>query len=209
MVGDRADHVQRDDRDADRAQLLGRDADVAAHDRAGEDEQPGARQVGDGPDGGRDVLLADERDGVDADPLAAQVVAVGLADRAERDLGDLRAAADDDDPLAEDACRAPRVRWTARTSSSASSAATSAVLGDALDLELDLGQGRVALDAGGPWRASGSGRRSAATRAVTARSSGLAIDDIEADRGGRRPAVLVARGISRASRARRRRVEGR
>ena len=69
-------------------------ADVAAHDRAGEDEQPGPRQVGDGPDGGRDLGLADERDRVDADPLAAEVVAVGLADRAERDLGDLGPAAD-------------------------------------------------------------------------------------------------------------------
>jgi hypothetical protein len=41
VVGDRADHVQGDDRDADRAQLVGRRADVAAHDRAGEHEQPG------------------------------------------------------------------------------------------------------------------------------------------------------------------------
>ena len=90
-----------------RAQLLGRDADVAAHDRAGQDEQPGTRQVGDGPDRGRDVRLADERDRVDGDPLAAQVVAVRLADRAERDLGDLGAAADDDDPLAEDRAPAP------------------------------------------------------------------------------------------------------
>ena len=102
VVGDRADHVERDDRDADRPQLLGGDADVAAHDRAGQHEQPGARQVRDGPDRRGDVLLADERDRVDADPLAAQVVAVRLADRAERDLGDLGAAADDDDPLAED-----------------------------------------------------------------------------------------------------------
>ena len=85
------------------AQLAGGPGDVAAHDRAGEDEQPGARQVRDGPHGGGDVLLADERDRVDADPLAAEVVAVCLAHRAEGDLGDLGAAADDDDPLAEDA----------------------------------------------------------------------------------------------------------
>ena len=53
-------------------------------------------------------VLADERDRVDADPLAAQVVPVGLADRAERDLGDLRSAADDDHPLAEHPVEAPR-----------------------------------------------------------------------------------------------------
>ena len=102
VLGDRADHVERDDRDADRPQLLGGHADVATHDRAGQHEQPRARQVGHRPDGGRDVRLADERDRVDADPLAAQVVAVGLADRAERHLGDLGAATDHDHPLAED-----------------------------------------------------------------------------------------------------------
>ena len=47
-------------------------------------------------------LLADQRDGVDADPLAAQVVAVRLAHRAEAYLRDLRAAADHDHALAED-----------------------------------------------------------------------------------------------------------
>ena len=108
VLGDRADHVERDDRDPDRAQLVGRDADVATHDRAGQDQQPRPRQVGDGPDGRRDRLLADERDRVDADPLAAQVVPVRLADRAERHLGDLRAATDDDDPLAEHAVERAR-----------------------------------------------------------------------------------------------------
>jgi N-acetyl-gamma-glutamyl-phosphate reductase len=62
----------------------------------------GPRQVGHGPDGAGDRLLANERDGVDADPLPAQVVPVGLADRAQVDLRDLRPGADDDDPLAED-----------------------------------------------------------------------------------------------------------
>src|SRR6266704_4663564 len=46
-------------------------ADVAAHERAGQDQAVGARQVGHGAYGGRDVLLTDERDCVDADPLAA------------------------------------------------------------------------------------------------------------------------------------------
>ena len=146
VLGDRADHVERDDRDADRAQLLGRDADVAAHDRAGEDQQPGARQVRDRPDGGRDVRLADERDRVDADPLAAEVVAVGLAHRAQRDLGHLRAATDDDDPLAEDAARGRGSDGPRGRPRVASSAADQRLLGDALDLELDLDERRVAVD---------------------------------------------------------------
>ena len=145
MVRDRADHVQRDDRDADRAQLLGRDADVAAHDRAGQHQQPCPRQVGHRPDRGRDVLLADERDGVHADPLATQVVAIGFAHGAERDLRDLRAAADDDDPLAEDpvegSCQVdgPHVREPLER-------LDEGVLGHPLDLELDLGHRRVAVD---------------------------------------------------------------
>ena len=145
MVGDRADHVERDDRDPDGPQFVGRHADVAAHDRAGEDEQPGARQVGDGADRGRDVLLADERDRVDADPLAAQVVAVGLADRPERDLGDLGAAADHDDPLAEDAVEGPR-QVDGPHVVEAVEGLDQRRLGDALDLEFDLGERRVAFD---------------------------------------------------------------
>src|SRR5206468_11168584 len=46
--------------------------------------------------------LADERDGVHRDALAADVVAVRFGDRADGDLPDLRAAAHDDDPLAVD-----------------------------------------------------------------------------------------------------------
>ena len=60
-------------------------------------------------------VLADERDRVDGDPLAAQVVAVGLAHGAERDLGDLGAAADDDDPLAEDPVEGSASGVAART----------------------------------------------------------------------------------------------
>ena len=66
-------------------------ADVAAHDRTREDQQSGARQVGDGPDRGRDVVLADERDRVHRDALTAQVVAIRLGDGTEGDLGDLGA----------------------------------------------------------------------------------------------------------------------
>jgi hypothetical protein len=46
--------------------------------------------------------LADERDRVDRDVLATDVVPVGLGDRADRHLPDLRAAADDDHALAVD-----------------------------------------------------------------------------------------------------------
>ena len=90
------------DGDAGLLELAHRLGDVAAHDRPGEHEDVGARQVGDGSDGGGDVLLAHERDGVHGDALAPEVVAVGLGDRTQAHLGDLRPAADDDHPLAED-----------------------------------------------------------------------------------------------------------
>jgi hypothetical protein len=101
-VGHGADHVERDDRDAERLDFLDGLGDVAAHDRTGEQEGASPVEVGDGPDGRGQVLLADERDRVDADLLAAEVVAVRFADRAEDGLGDLGPAADDDEPLAED-----------------------------------------------------------------------------------------------------------
>ena len=129
----------------DRAQLVGGDADVAAHDRAGEDEQSGTRQVRDGADGGGDGRLADERDGVHRDALAAQVVAVRLAHRAERDLGDLRPATDDDDALAEDGAEGLRPMDGADVVEPLERG-HERVLGDAIDLELDLDQRRVALD---------------------------------------------------------------
>ena len=188
MLGDRADHVQGDDRDADGPELVGRVADVAAHDRAGEDEQPGPRQVGDGADRGRDVRLADERDRVDADPLAAEVVAVGLADGAERDLGDLRAAADDDDPLAEDRseARVRRIAWTSGTPSRASTSSSSV---SALDLDLDLDGAGSPSRAAGPSRRSGSGPP-AGDRDTLRRSR----RSPRAGRRGRRGAAAAARG---------------
>ena len=198
VLGDRADHVERDDRDADRAQLLGRDADVAAHDRAGQDEQPGARQVGDGPDRGRDVLLADERDRVDADPLAAEVVAVGLADRAERDLGDLRAAADDDDPLAEDPVeragqvdgpdvrRAPRGPRRGRPRSTPSTSSSISATGRRV-ARRRRADGR---------RASGSGRRS---RRRARRPRRCARAGRRCRSGPRRPAAAAPVGSAAAS----------
>ena len=141
MLGDRADHVQRDDRDPDRAELLGRRADFAAHDRARKDEHPGAWQVRDGPHRGGDLLLADERDRVDGDPLAAEVVAVRLADRPQRDLGDLGAAADHDHPLAEDRPqRAGQMDGDDRFEAAQRVARFRPR--DALDLELDLDASR-------------------------------------------------------------------
>jgi hypothetical protein len=79
-------------------------------------ESAGSIQVGDGADGCGKVLLADQRDRVHADLLAAQVVAVRFADGAEDRLGDLGPAADDDEALAEDLVQglgetaAPQVR---------------------------------------------------------------------------------------------------
>ena len=84
------------------ADFLDRLRDVAAHDRAGQHQQPHARQPHDGADRARQRLLADQRNRVDRDALAADVVAIGFGDRAERDLPDLRAAAHDDDALAVD-----------------------------------------------------------------------------------------------------------
>src|SRR4051794_25113305 len=182
VVGDRADHVQRDDRDADGTQLLGRHTDVAAHDRPRQHEQPGTWQVGDGADGGRDVVLPDQWDRVDADPLATEVVPVGLADRAERDLRDLRPTTDDDDPLAEDpierACQMDGTDVDERFEGR-----RERVLRDALDLQLDLSERRVALDAahGGqgpdPTAECGHGIRHAGQRPG-------GVDDVEPDRRG-------------------------
>jgi len=59
-------------------------------------------QPGDRPHRVGQLLLADKRDRVDRDALAADVVAVGLGHRALRHHADLRAATDDDDALAVD-----------------------------------------------------------------------------------------------------------
>ena len=75
---------------------------VAAHERAGQDQHARAREPGDGPHGAGQRLLADQRNGVDRDALAADVVAIGLADGADGHLADLRAATHDDDALAVD-----------------------------------------------------------------------------------------------------------
>jgi len=82
-------------------QLLHRSGDVAAHDRTGQQQGAGPIQVCD-----RSYAAARfssrRADGVDADLLAAEVVAIGLANGAEDGLSYLRPAADDDEPLAED-----------------------------------------------------------------------------------------------------------
>ena len=120
----------------------------------------------------------------------AQVVAVGLAHRPERDLGDLRPATDHDDPLAEDAVEGagqvdgPHVV-------EAVEGLDQCRLRDALDLELDLRQRRVALDpANGRERPDPAADLGDTRRDRRDRRPG--VDDIEADRGGRGPAGLLA-----------------
>src|ERR1035437_6447538 len=78
-----AGHVQRDDRDAELLDLNDGPGDITAHDRAGQQEGASPVEVGHGADCRSKVLLADERNGVDGDLLATEVVAVGLADGAE------------------------------------------------------------------------------------------------------------------------------
>ena len=105
----RAGHAQGHHRDAQLAQLAHGLGDLTTHQRTGQHEDVGARQVGHGAHGGGDLVLAHEGHGVDRDALATQVVAVALGDRAKRHLGHLGTAADDDDALAEDlAQRRPR-----------------------------------------------------------------------------------------------------
>ena len=127
-----------------------------------------------GPDRGRDLGLADERDRVDADPLAAEVVAVGLAHRAEGDLGDLRPATDDDDPLAEDPLEDAR-RVDLADVVDVVKQRDEVGLREALDLELDLGA-RLALPSGddaGPSRAYRTWPPATAIRsAIAATASG-------------------------------------
>ena len=72
-------------------------------------------------------------------------MAIGLADRAERDLGDLRPRSDDDHPLAEDRAEAPRpadrldVRQVVER-------IDELVLGQAVDFDLDFRLGRIGLE---------------------------------------------------------------
>ena len=101
-VGHAAGHVQRDHEQALSSDFGDRVRDLAAHQRAGQHEQPHARQPDDRADGAGERVFADERDRVDRDVLAADVVAIGFGDRADRHLADLRAAAHDDDALAVD-----------------------------------------------------------------------------------------------------------
>ncbi len=86
----------------DRLQLPHGPGYVAAHDGAGKQEGSRAVEVRDGPNRGRQIGLADEWDRVHADLLAPEVVAIRFAHGSEDRLGNLRAAAHDDEPLAED-----------------------------------------------------------------------------------------------------------
>lgn len=76
--------------------------DRPAHQGAGQHQDPGAGQSGDGDDRLGELRFSHQRDGVDRDALAADVVPIRLTDRAQRHLADLRTAAHDDDLLAVD-----------------------------------------------------------------------------------------------------------
>ena len=76
--------------------------DRPAHQGAGEDEELHARQARRRADGSGERLFSHERNRIDGDAFAADIVTIRLGDRAERHLPDLRAAAHDDDALAVD-----------------------------------------------------------------------------------------------------------
>ena len=208
------DHVERDDRDADRAQLVGRLLMSPPMIDPARTSIRARWQVRDRPDGVGDVVLADERDRVDRDPLAAEVVAVGLRDRAQRDLGDLRAAADDDHPLAEHLGQRPGQpdradlleRLRARRGSPprrrprppAPPRRVRRVAATAV-----AGQARRA----GRSRASGSGRPTSPDGARDRAERARVVDDLEAagDRGRQRLGVAAGHGRVRRQAAGRRR----
>jgi len=104
-VRNRARHVGADDDDPRLTDLAHRVGDVAAHQRARKHQHPRAMQPGNRSHCVCQLLLANQRDRVDRDALAADVVAVGLGHRALRHHADLGAAADDDHPLAVDALK--------------------------------------------------------------------------------------------------------
>src|SRR5262245_52401166 len=66
-VGDAAGHVQGDDDDALLPDLTHRVGDLATHERAGHDQNSGARQAADGAHGGGQIRLSDEGNRVDGD----------------------------------------------------------------------------------------------------------------------------------------------
>ena len=78
------------------------EGDFAAHQRTRQDQRDRARQARHRAYGVGQVLLAHDGDRVDADLLAADIVAVRLGDSAQRHLAHLGAATYDDDALAED-----------------------------------------------------------------------------------------------------------
>ena len=88
-----------DDDDAVRLHLAHGVGDCAAHDGPGQDQHTRPRQPRDCAYRRGEILLADERDRVHRDALAADIVPIGLADRSDRHLTDLRAAPDDDHAL--------------------------------------------------------------------------------------------------------------
>src|SRR5918994_357281 len=92
-------HVQREHDDSLLADLVDGPGNLSTHERARQDERHRSRQASHGPYGPRQVLLADQRDSVDRDTLAADVVAIGFGDRPDHHLSHLGSATDHDDPL--------------------------------------------------------------------------------------------------------------
>src|SRR5262249_24026990 len=68
-----------------------------------------AWQADDGAHRGGQLRFSDERDGVDGDSLAANVMSIRLGDRSQRHLTDLGPAAHADDPLSIDLYQRPRL----------------------------------------------------------------------------------------------------
>jgi hypothetical protein len=80
--------------------LAHREGDLPAHEGAGKDQRHSPREAGHGPCGRGELSLTDQGDGVHGDLLSADVVPVGLRDRADHHLPDLRSPTDHDDALA-------------------------------------------------------------------------------------------------------------
>src|SRR5581483_4328324 len=97
---DAAGHVETDHHQAGLADFANRGFNFAAHQRSCQDQSLRARQTRHGTDGIRQLLLADQGDGVDRDVLAPDIVAIGFGDRSDGNLPYLRATTHDDNALA-------------------------------------------------------------------------------------------------------------
>lgn len=81
-IGDAAGHVEADDEESLRPDLAHRSFDVAAHERPGQLEGRGSRQTSDRTNGIGKRLFTYQRNGVDRDALASDVVSVEVIGKA-------------------------------------------------------------------------------------------------------------------------------